>query len=140
MKVLFPVDGSEYTKRMLAYVAAHDELVGADNEHIFLHVVPELPSVATRQMLKSAIEDFYGVEAEAVFEPIRAFSKQLGWPCRFEMLHGHAASEIAAFAEREGVSLIVMGSHGRGALTGAALGSAATGVLARCKLPLLLLR
>jgi nucleotide-binding universal stress UspA family protein len=140
MKVLFPVDGSEYTKRMLAYVAVHEELVAAANEHIFVHVVPELPSVATRQMLKSAIDDFYGVEAEAVFEPIQAFAKQQGWTSRFERLHGHAATQIAEFAEREGVSLIVMGSHGHGALASAALGSVATGVLARCRLPLLLLR
>lgn len=26
MKILLPVDGSECTKRMLAYIAAHDEL------------------------------------------------------------------------------------------------------------------
>ncbi len=136
MKVLFPVDGSEYTKRMLAYVAVHDELVGSDNEHIFLHVVPELPTVATRQMLKSAIEEYYALQAESVFEPIRAFVKQLGWT----QLHGAAAPQIAGFAEREGASLIVMGSHGHGALAAVALGSVATGVLARCKLPLLLLR
>jgi nucleotide-binding universal stress UspA family protein len=140
MKVLFPVDGSEFTKRMLAYVAVHDELVAPANEHLFLHVVPDLPSVATSQMLKSAIDDFYAVEAEAVFEPIRAFAKQQGWSGRFERLHGHAATQIAAFAERERVSLIVMGSHGHGALAGATLGSVATGVLARCRLPLLLLR
>lgn len=140
MKVLFPVDGSEYTKRMLAYVAVHDELVAPDNEHIFLHVVPELPPVATRQMLKGAIEDYYALQAESVFEPIRAFAKQLGWSCRFEWLHGAAATQIAGFADREGVSLIVMGSHGHGALMNATLGSVATGVLARCKLPLLLLR
>lgn len=140
MKVLFPVDGSEYTRRMLAYAAAHDELVGPDNEHVFLHVVPELGSVAARQMSATAIEEFYGAEAEAVFGPIRAFGKQLGWRCRFERLRGHAASQIAAFADREGASLIVIGSHGHGVLAGVAVGSVVTGVLARCKVPLLILR
>jgi hypothetical protein len=28
MKILLPVDGSDYTKRMLSYIAAHDELLG----------------------------------------------------------------------------------------------------------------
>ncbi len=32
MKILLPVDGSDYTKRMLGFVAAHDELFGAGNE------------------------------------------------------------------------------------------------------------
>ena len=140
MKVLFPVDGSEYTKRMLAYVAVHDELVAPTEEHVFLHVVPELPLVAARSMLKSAIDEHYSLQAESVFEPIRAFARQLGWNCRFEQLHGAPAAEIAGYAEREGVSLIVMGSHGHGALAAATLGSVATGVLARCKVPLLLLR
>ena len=29
MKVLLPVGGSDYTKRMLSYIAAHNELLGA---------------------------------------------------------------------------------------------------------------
>ena len=29
MKVLLAVDGSDHTKRMLSYLAAHDELLGA---------------------------------------------------------------------------------------------------------------
>ena len=29
MKILIAVDGSDYTKRMLAYLAAHDELLGS---------------------------------------------------------------------------------------------------------------
>jgi hypothetical protein len=30
MKIVLAVDGSAYTKRMLSYIAAHDELVGRD--------------------------------------------------------------------------------------------------------------
>ena len=44
MKILLPVDGSEYTKRMLAYVAAHDELLGGDHEYFVLTVVPSIPA------------------------------------------------------------------------------------------------
>ena len=32
MKILAAVDGSPYTKRMLAYLAAHDEWLGAQHE------------------------------------------------------------------------------------------------------------
>ena len=33
MKILLAVDGSKYTKRMLAYVAAHDEWLGPGHEY-----------------------------------------------------------------------------------------------------------
>ena len=55
-------------------------------------------------------------------------------------VHGHAVEAIAAFAQAERPDLIVMGSHGHAALANAALGSVATGVLACCKAPVLLVR
>jgi hypothetical protein len=39
MKILLPVDGSDHTKRMLAYIAAHDELLGAAHEYTLVTVV-----------------------------------------------------------------------------------------------------
>ena len=32
MKILLPIDGSDYTKRMLSYIAAHGGLLGGDHE------------------------------------------------------------------------------------------------------------
>ena len=140
MRILIPVDGSDYTKRALGYVSAHDELFSDDHERVFLHVVPELPTLAARQLTQAAVDDFYQVESEAVFGPVRAFAQQRGWKFRLETAHGHAAAEIAASAEREKPDLIVMGSHGRGAIESVALGSVSAGVLARCWIPLLLIR
>ena len=54
--------------------------------------------------------------------------------------HGPAAEEIAAIAEAEKVDLIVMGTHGHPSLGNVILGSVASGVLARSKLPVLLIR
>jgi len=34
MKILLPVDGSDHTKRMLSYIAAHDELLGAHHDQV----------------------------------------------------------------------------------------------------------
>ena len=38
MKILVPVDGSPFTKRMLAYLAAHDEWLGDAHQYTLLHV------------------------------------------------------------------------------------------------------
>ena len=51
-----------------------------------------------------------------------------------------AAQAIANKATREGFDLVVMGSHGHGALAHIVLGSVATQVLALCKVPVLLIR
>jgi hypothetical protein len=43
MKILLAVDGSVYTKRMLAYLATHNELFSADNDYTVFTVQPVLP-------------------------------------------------------------------------------------------------
>ena len=69
-----------------------------------------MPTLAARQLTQAAIDDFYQVESEAVFGPIRAFAQQRGWKFRLETAHGHAATKIAALAESEKAALIVMGT------------------------------
>lgn len=140
MKILFAVDGSDYTKRMLAYLAAHDELLGANHEHVFLTVVPELPALASRQLSPEILEDFFTVEAEAVFHSVRAFAEMQRWPMRLEVARGHVATAIVDFAEREKPALIVMGTHGRSVFGNVALGSVSTNVIAATRVPVLLIR
>jgi nucleotide-binding universal stress UspA family protein len=140
MKILLPVDGSTYTKHMIGYVAAHEELFGPQHEFIFVTVVPLVPPHVTHFVGRAALQGYYKDEADKVLEPVRAFAAQHGWKARFVQLEGAAAEAVAGFADTEKVSLIVMGSHGHSALAGVLLGSVATGVLARCKAPVLLIR
>jgi len=140
MKILVPVDGSEYTKRMLAYIAAHDELLGAQHAYVFLNVVTPLPTYASRFLDRSTIDGYYREESQRVLQPIRAFVEQQRWTAELVHACGHPAETIAARAAAAGSELIVMGSHGHSALGGAVLGSVASGVLARCKVPVLLVR
>ena len=43
MKILLAVDGSATTKRMLATLAAHDEMLRGDNQYTALTIVPPVP-------------------------------------------------------------------------------------------------
>jgi nucleotide-binding universal stress UspA family protein len=140
MNILFPVDGSDYTKRMLAYVAAHDELLGSAHVYTFFTAVAPIPTHATRFVDRSALDGYYEEQAEHVFKPVRAFADQQHWTYKTAHVHGHAADEIARFAEAGKFDLIVMGSHGHTSLANVLLGSVASGVLARCSLPVLLIR
>jgi nucleotide-binding universal stress UspA family protein len=140
MKILLPVDGSDYTKRMLAFVAAHDELFGSGNEFTVFTVVAPIPAHATRFLDKSIVDSYYAEQAEEVLAPVRKFAAQHGWKTTMLHVHGPAAESIAALANESRHDLIVMGSHGHSALGNMVLGSVATGVLARCKVPVLLVR
>lgn len=140
MKILLPVDGSDHTKRMLAYVAAHDELLGASHDYTFLTVVLPIPSYATRFLERVMLDGYYDEQVEQVFKPVRAFADQQHWTYRTIHVLGHAADEIARTAEVGKYDLIVMGSHGHTSLGNVVLGSVASGVLARCRQPVLLVR
>ena len=140
MKILLPVDGSHYTKRMLSYIAAHDELLGRGHEYVVFHAIASIPAYPTRFLDRSVIDAYYLEQSEEVFRPVRAFADQQGWKIHFLYAHGQAAEEIATIGVAEKVDLIVMGTHGHSSLGTVLLGSVATGVLARCKLPVLLIR
>ena len=140
MKILLPVDGSDHTKRMLAYIAAHDELLGAGHEYLVFTAVAAIPPGASRMLDSALVEDHYTEQAEQVLAPVRAFIAQQHWTARVSHGHGRAGELIAALATAEKVDLIVMGTHGHSALANVVLGSVTSGVLARCKVPVLLIR
>ncbi len=140
MKILLPIDGSRYTRRMLGYIAAHDELLGAGHEYVLFTVVPRLSSRAAAFFDRHTLDEYYQDEAEKVLRAPRAFVQKQGWAASSAHAPGHAAEEIAAFAKARKPGLIVMGTHGHAGLANAVLGSVAQGVLARCKLPVLLVR
>jgi nucleotide-binding universal stress UspA family protein len=140
MKILLPVDGSRYTKQMLGYVAAHEELFGSQHEYIFATVVATVPPHVTHFVGRTALQGYYKEEADKVLAPALAFAAQHGWNARSLQLEGPAAEALAKAAKSEKVDLVVMGSHGQSALSNVILGSVASGVLARCDVPVLLIR
>ena len=140
MKVLLAVDGSEHTKRMLSYLAAHDELLGAGHEFLLATVVMAISPHAARYLDRKTLDTYYEEEADAVLKPALAFAQQQGWNVQGVRARGQAAVELTAIAEREQCGLIVMGTHGHSSLGNLVLGSVATGVLARGGVPVMLVR
>jgi nucleotide-binding universal stress UspA family protein len=140
MKILVAVDGSEYTKRMLAYLAAHDEWLGNKHDYTILHVVAAVPPGAANALDRETLKSYYDDEAERVFAPVRAFFKQQGMNAQFEARVGHAAEVIAKFADDGRYDLVAMGSHGTSTLGRLVMGSVATKVLGHCQAPVLLVR
>jgi nucleotide-binding universal stress UspA family protein len=140
MNILLAVDGSPFTKRMMAYIAAHDELLGPQHEYTLLTVVTPIPPHAARHIDASTLSEYYADQGEQVLGPLRRFVAQQGWRINASHVVGHAAEAIAAAAKAGKHDLVVMGAHGHSSLANMILGSVTTGVMARCETPVLLIR
>ncbi len=140
MKILVAVDGSEFTKRMLAYLAAHDEWLGPQHTYTVAYAVTAVPPRAAAVLDKAVLKGYYEDEAEKVFKPIRTFFQKQGMQATYVSKVGPAAPTLCALADKGDFDLMVMGSHGHGSLTNLVMGSVATKVLAHSKLPVLLVR
>lgn len=140
MKILAAVDGSAFTKRMLAYLAAHDEWLGNQHEYTLIHSVAAVPPRAAAALDKGVLKAHYDEEAEKVFKPIRSFFAKQGLKADFVSKVGPPADNIATLAEKGGYDLLILGSHGHGVLGSLVMGSVATRVLAKCGTPALLIR
>lgn len=140
MKILVPVDGSPFTKRMLAYLAAHDEWLGDAHQYTLLHVTAAVPPRAAAVLDKAVLQEHYAAESEKVFKPIRAFFNKQKIRAEFVAKVGPAADTIAALATKGQFDMLMMGSHGHGLLGNLVLGSVTTKVMAQCGVPVLIVR
>lgn len=140
MKILVAVDGSDFTKRMVAYWAAHEEWLGKQHEFTLLTVVPPVPPRAAAVLDRELLNGYYADEGEKIFHPLRTFLDKQGLNAIFLSKTGHVAETIVNTANDGKFDLIMMGSHGHSELANLVMGSVATRVLANCKTPVLLVR
>ena len=140
MKILLAVDGSKYTKKMMAYLTTHDEIFSANNEYTVLTVQPALPPRARAAVGKEVVNSYYADETDKVIAPVAKFLARHGINAKSEWKVGPTGETIAKYADDGKFDLLVMGSHGHGALGNLVMGSVATQVLAHCKVPVLMVR
>lgn len=140
MKILIAADGSAYSKRVLAYLAAHDEWLGPAHQYTVLTAVPPVPPRAAAALDKETLRGYYAEEGEKVLKPIRAFLKKQGVDADCVSKVGAAYDVISKAAEGGKFDLLIMGSHGHGNLTNLVMGSVVNKVLAHCTTPVLLVR
>ena len=140
MNILLAVDGSPYTKKMLAYLAAHDEMLGTSHSYTAITVQAALPPRARAALGKETVDSYYAEEGEKVLAPVVKFLARHGVQLKTVTKVGPAGETIAKVAESGKYDLIVMGTHGHGSLGKLVLGSVSTQVLANCQVPVLLVR
>jgi nucleotide-binding universal stress UspA family protein len=140
MKVLLAVDGSPFTKKMLAYLATHDSWLTGVTQWTALTVQSDLPARAKAALGKEVVQSHFADEADKVLKPVVKFMARHGVEVQTLSKVGRAAQTIAKFAQSGGYDLLIMGSHGHSMLGTIVMGSVATQVIGRCKVPVLLIR
>jgi len=140
MKILLAVDGSPYTKKMLAYLVTHDDTFSPKNDYTMFTAVMPLPTRARAALGKDIADKFHTEEAERILAPVAKFLLRHGIDAKSSWKVGPAGEAIAKFAAAGKYDLLLMGSHGHGALGNLVMGSVATQVLAHCRVPVLLVR
>ena len=163
-KILYATDLSENARLAFAYAASLADLYGAGLT--LLHVLPEISELLDNnvigyisaerweeikaQNLNEARENLIGKSKgrQAIKEVLHQLCKDTGVdqkcadfvPDDIVVVRGHPVEQILKTAADKHCDLIVMGSHGYGALEDAMLGGTARRVLRRAKVPVFLVR
>jgi len=139
-KILIATDGSPSSIEALEFgldLAAEEEA-----EALVVHVVPALDTVPAGGfgMAHGAVVHELTEHDRAPLEAAVELAGDRGLAVTTRLLSGSAVREIVAYADRQDVDLIVIGSRGHGALTTALLGSVSLGVLRHTERPVLIVR
>ena len=138
MNILLAADGSTYTRRAANYLARHlRDYTGKPTVHL-LHVHAPLPYGGAAGFLgRAAIDKYHREESEKALAVAMKPLRKAGIKCTTSWVVGDVAAEVAACTKRRKATMVVVGSHGRGAFLGLALGSTATKIIAATKVPVL---
>ncbi len=140
MKIVLAADGSAYTKKALAFLVTHESLAGPDDEVIVLNVQPELPPRVRSAVGATVVRSYHQDESEKVLRPIRKFMEKHDIRFRCEAAVGNPGEVVLRTAKKAKAHLIVMGTHGHGALGRALMGSVAQKVITGADMPVMLVK
>lgn len=140
--ILIPVDGSEYSMKALE---ASKELAKAFGSKVFILsiVTPELRISSGRgsnMYSPELMEELHACSMKILDEAKMQFQGMANQVETFSE-KGNVADEIVRFADENDIDLVVMGSHGLGALKNRLMtGSVTTRVLHHIDVPVLVIK
>ena len=138
---LVPIDGSEHATRAVDYVIKR---AGASREPIEVHLLTvQVPLTGVNVKLlvsRDSIEDYYREEGTRILEPSLERPRAAGIAVTPHIGVGDAATVILDYAKDLLAEEVIMGSHGRGAVAGALMGSVAQKVIHGAEVPVVIIK
>ena len=145
-KILVPTDGSKTAQKAARYgvdlakqLKASAIVLSVIDQRSFTGVI--VPAAKTTMHVIEPIEDYLREAAGGYAGEIKRMCDKSGVLSEISIKMGHPVEEIVKEAKKSKVNLIVMGSHGRSALSATVLGSVSYGVIHNDKrIPILIVR
>ncbi len=133
-KILVPSDGSKTAQKAARYAV---DLAKQLKASIIIMSVVDIrsliaqtgPGAETAIYSIEPLEDYLREAAEGYAGEIKKLCDKSGVASKISIKMGHPVEEIVKEAKRSKADLIVMGSHGRSALSATVLGSVSYGVI-----------
>ncbi len=137
MKILIPIDQSQYSQVALEFIRSRCANFGSNAEVLVVHVHPL--SLFDSLIGRGKADETYREEAMELLEPAVTKLKEAGIQAKPVFAMGNVPQTINQIAEEENVDLIVMGSQGTSAVQGIIFGSVTNSLLALTYKPMLVL-
>lgn len=141
MKILVAVDGSAQSLAAVKSLVDHAAWFRDAEEITLLHAHPPIPYKAAAAWAgRDAVARYYSEESDAALEGAAQLLTSRGLRFATAKCVGDPAEEIVRHAADGRFDLVAMGTHGHSALENLLMGSVATRVLARSKVPVVFMK
>lgn len=138
-RILIPTDGSDGVERAVRHAVDLAHAHGATLHALYVVNTAGyggLPMDASFE----GIDEMLRADAEEAVALVEAVADDYDVPIETAIIEGSPSREIVRYAEREGMDLVVMGTHGRGGIDRLLLGSVAEKVVRGSNVPVLTVR
>jgi len=140
-KILYPTDFSDASKKALDYIKQLKQ--AGIKEVVVLHVIDEREIDAIFQHSAVRFEDIVRsirADAKKDIDAVERELKKDGLTVKVRIERGIPFREILRVEEEEGISAIVIGSHGKSNIKEMLLGSVSEAVVRKSKKPVLVVK
>ncbi len=139
-KVLVPIDGSAFSDRVIDHLLHEIAAEGPMELHLLNVQIPVDSGHARMFVSAEDVEAYHREEGLLALKSARDKLDKAGIKYKWHVAVGRIADTIIHFAREHAVDRIVMGTHGRSALTHLLLGSVASDVSRSAGVPVTLIK
>ena len=141
-RILVAVDGSSHTAKVAKAVIQHVSAYKAPPELHLAYVHLPIPTMGglIKPVGHEELQRYYREEGEDALRGAKKLFDRAELACTVHIMVGPIAESLTSEAKMLKCDLIIMGTHGMGAVSGMLLGSVATKTVHLARCPVLLVR
>jgi nucleotide-binding universal stress UspA family protein len=141
-RILIAVDGSSHSAKVAKAAIDHAATFSQTPELHLAYVHLPVPTLGglIKPVGHEALQQYYREEGEDALRGAKRLFDRAKLACNLHIMVGPVAETLAAEAKKLKCDLIVMGTHGMGAMSGMLLGSIATKTVHLARCPVMLIR